>query len=65
MKARSYRQAPDPGWVQLRRVFKIACCDCGLAHLWELMRRKRVYGFKVTRDNRATAQLRRNRAPKR
>ena len=64
MKARAYIQEPDDGFVPLLRVRKIACCDCGLIHLWELTKRrlkgKTVYGFRIRRDNRATAQYRRH-----
>lgn len=54
-----WHQEPDPGWVTLHRVFKIACCDCGLVHTWRLGKKRGVYGFRVKRDARATAQMRR------
>lgn len=53
-----YVQMPAKAFVKLQRIFKTECCDCGLVHLWELKFRK-VPGFIVTRDNRATAQRRR------
>ena len=59
MKAKSYVQRKDGDLVPLERVFKIACCDCGLVHLWELKKKMGELFFKVTRDARATAQRRR------
>lgn len=39
---------------------KIACCDCGLVHLFETFEdEKGVLRIKVTRDRRATAAIRR------
>lgn len=51
---------PKNGW------YKIACCDCGLVHLFKFATvnaRGRVKGqvaFVARRDNRATAALRRH-----
>ena len=42
-------------------IYKFACCDCGLVHyLCILDEDKDKHGVAFKRDNRATAQLRRN-----
>jgi hypothetical protein len=47
--------------VSLRRFHKTLCCDCGLVHLWELKEDKKGnFVFRIRRDNRATAQMRKN-----
>lgn len=60
MKA-TYVQMPAEAFIKLERMFKTECCDCGLVHLWELKKTKNVFGFRIVRDNRATAQRRRKR----
>jgi hypothetical protein len=62
MKTRTtYTQIPDNGQLKLEPEFKTECCDCGLVHLWKLVKRKDFVGFVIKRDNRATAQRRRRR----
>lgn len=61
MRARKYIQVLDHQFVKLERIFKTACCDCDLVHLWQLTKKKGVFGFVITLDNRATAQRRRHR----
>jgi hypothetical protein len=52
---------PEAGqWVQpVRKGYKLCCCDCGLVHKMDF----RIFGgraqFRVFRDNRATAAVRR------
>lgn len=52
---------PEEGeWVQpVRKGYKLACCDCGLVHTLDF----RVHGgraqFRVFRNNRSTAMMRR------
>lgn len=53
-----YVQMPDDCFVKLDKVFKTECCDCGLVHRWQLKFQKKVPGFRIVRDNRATAQRR-------
>jgi hypothetical protein len=61
MKAKKYIQMSDDCTVMLMRFHKTLCCDCGLVHLWELKRiKKGIYGFRIRRDNQATAQMRKN-----
>ena len=55
-----YVQMPDECFMELRKAFKTSCCDCNLVHEWKFTKRKGVLGFMINRDNRATAQLRRN-----
>jgi hypothetical protein len=44
----------------LNKDHKIACCDCSLVHKFRFrIKRRRLY-VKITRDNRATGQLRRH-----
>ena len=61
MKAKRYVQMPEKAFVKLEKAFKTECCDCQLVHVWQLTRRKGVFGFMIERDNRATAQRRRKR----
>jgi hypothetical protein len=60
MKKVAWRWMSSGDFIKLERTFKTSCCDCGLAHTWEFRKRKGIYGFIVTRDNRATGQLRRH-----
>lgn len=39
--------------------FKIACCDCGLVHIFSFVVKGEKIYFKVERDKRATSQMRR------
>lgn len=53
-------------WVQpVKRGYKLACCDCGLVHKVDFEHvpwaRGRKILFRVFRDNRATALIRRHR----
>lgn len=56
-------RAANGGWCDwitpLSEKHKIACCDCGLVHLFEFRVRKGVIEFRAKRDMRATAQRRR------
>lgn len=55
----SYRQAPEGKWILTHKCMAIACCDCGLVHLY----RYKIVGNRlyraVWRDNRRTAAVRR------
>jgi hypothetical protein len=59
MKAKKYRQHYDGGWMPFVKAFKTQCCDCGLVHQWIFEKHGRELGFIISRDNRATAQIRR------
>ena len=61
MKGKAYRQVEDGGFVKLEFMFKTACCDCGLVHVWKLRKKAGVKVLQVWRDNRATGQRRRKR----
>lgn len=48
-------------WVQpLRTNYKMACCDCGLVHDMEFRIYKGKIQFRVRRNKRSTAQMRRH-----
>jgi len=59
----SYTQRKDgEGWeVQPGKVFKLACCDCGLVHRVVIVVEDGKVGMAAERDNRATGQRRRQR----
>lgn len=52
---------PEAGeWVQpIRRGYKLRCCDCGLVHKMDFRISRGRVQFRVFRDNRATAAIRR------
>ena len=39
--------------------YKLACCDCGLVHVFSFRIKDKGVQFKLIRDNRATGQIRR------
>jgi hypothetical protein len=43
------------------QLYRIACCDCGLVHDFVFIAGKGIVGIAARRNNRATAQRRRNR----
>lgn len=48
-------------WVQpVRTGYKMACCDCGLVHELDFRVVKRRVQFRVRRNNRSTAMMRRH-----
>jgi transcription elongation factor Elf1 len=63
MRAR-YRKLSDGEWsTPMSRGFsKIACCDCGLVHMFQIRRlRSGQFVYRAWRDNRATVAKRRTR----
>lgn len=46
------------------KVFRLACCDCGLVHDFVVVVEDGELGMAARRNNRATAQRRRNRRGK-
>ena len=61
MRARKYTQrANGQGFeVPLGKLYRIACCDCGLIHDVVWLYEKGRLGMAARRNNRATAQRRR------
>ena len=55
-----YDEPKSNEWVlPFRENYKMACCDCGLVHMVDFrIKDKRVW-FRVRRNNRATAAIRR------
>jgi len=48
-------------WVQpVRRGYKLRCCDCGLVHNMDTRIRKGRVQFRMSRNNRSTAMVRRH-----
>jgi hypothetical protein len=55
-----YHQLQDGEWMRpTRRGFRDACCDCGLVHRMEFRIVEGTIEFRSTRDNKATAAMRR------
>jgi len=59
-----YSKIQSNQWVTPKtRWYKIACCDCGLVHLFQFRVEhkgsKHIIKFKAWRDERATGQIRR------
>jgi hypothetical protein len=48
-------------WVQpVRRGYRLACCDCGLIHNVDFRVRRGCIQFRVARNTRSTAMMRRH-----
>ena len=60
-EAMKYYPQKDGEWMQPKRGYKMACCDCGLVHRVEFRVVKGRVQFRAWRDNRATAARRRKR----
>lgn len=55
-----YEKPGSGEWVQpVRRGYKLACCDCSLVHRLDFRIWRRRVQFRVFRDSRATAAMRR------
>jgi hypothetical protein len=56
-----YRQREDGEGFEVPsgKVYRIACCDCGLVHDFVFVAGRGVVGVAAKRNNRATAQRRR------
>jgi len=54
------RQDGEGFEVPLGEVYRLACCDCGLIHDVVFVYEKGVLVMTCTRNNRATAQKRKN-----
>lgn len=61
-----FEQPKDMGngwtdWIQpIRRGYKMACCDCALVHNLDFRVKKGRAQFRVSRNNRSTAMMRRH-----
>jgi hypothetical protein len=57
-----YKKAVAGQWVLPRQKdFKLGCCDCGLVHVFDFRIMDKKVEYRVWRDNRATAAMRRGR----
>ncbi len=55
-----YEQVIEGQWfTPIKRKFKEQCCDCGLVHTVDFRVHKGEIQFRVSRDERATAAVRR------
>jgi hypothetical protein len=69
MKKSSVYEDVGDGWQDVPKRLELACCDCSLVH--SIVFRAKLIGsvpllqWKVDRNERATAALRRHRRPKR
>ncbi len=56
-------KGPKAGeWIQpVRKGYKMACCDCGLVHSMDFRVKEGRAQFRVFRNNRSTALMRRHR----
>ena len=55
-----YDQTEDGEWYEAPSKQRIACCDCGLAHDYEFRIVEGRVQYRIRRNNRATAQIRRH-----
>lgn len=63
MAVRKYQHLADGQRVTIpNRVLKIACCDCGLVHLFKIRKRGRGLAITAWRDVKATRGKRAARA---
>lgn len=61
MKGKRYNQPKAGEWVQpVRKGYKLACCDCGLVHLFDFRVFKGKIQIRAFRSNRSTAMMRRH-----
>ena len=57
-----YRKLSDGEWALTNKgVAKIACCDCGLTHVWQIQATPKGIRYRAWRDKKATAAKRRRR----
>lgn len=60
--------AGEDGWTDwimpVMHDYKMGCCDCGLVHKLHFRVKAGRCQFKISRDNRATAAVRRHMKPK-
>jgi hypothetical protein len=58
----AYERPKAGEWVQpVRNGYKMACCDCGLVHNMDFRVKEGRAQFRVFRNNRSTALMRRHR----
>ena len=57
----AYEKPEKDEWVQpIRKNYKMACCDCGLVHEMDFRVVAGRVQFRVRRNNRSTAMMRRH-----
>ena len=57
----TYKRPKAGEWVQpVRNGYKMACCDCGLVHSMDFRVKEGRAQFRVFRNNRSTALMRRH-----
>jgi len=57
----TYEEVADGEWVTPRHSeYRQQCCDCGLVHVYQFRIVDGGVQFRIRRDNRATAQVRRH-----
>jgi len=60
--SRTYDEPEANEWVQpIRTGYRMACCDCGLVHEMDFRVAGRKVQFRVRRNERSTAAMRRER----
>lgn len=58
----AYEEPAEGEWVQpVTKGYKMCCCDCGLVHTMDFRVRDGRVQFRVFRNNRSTAMVRRHR----
>jgi hypothetical protein len=58
----AYEEPEEGKWVQpITKGYRVACCDCGLVHNMDFRIHKGRVQFRVFRNNRSTAMIRRHR----
>lgn len=63
MVKRNYEQVEDGKWFKPRKkAFQEQCCDCGLVHQIDYRVAGHSIEFRATRNDRATAAVRRGKA---
>lgn len=61
MSKDAYEQVEDGEWVTPRHGdYRQQCCDCGLVHRYRFRVVDGAVQFRIVRDNRSTAQVRRH-----
>jgi hypothetical protein len=55
-----YGDLPEGQWERPPKNYKLACCDCGLVHKMDFRVVDGKVEFRVYRDERATAAIRRH-----
>ena len=58
----TYKTLYSGDWIAFEpTIFALACCDCGLTHVFKMEFRNGKFGFTIRPDRCATGQIRRRR----